>query len=364
MHLTTKNCSFQSPLKLLALALVLILLPSCGTTEQQDDSLRIGVALYAQDDTFISAVTQNLEWLAQEAEGETGLKINLFISDGRSSQATQMDQVDRFLARQCDVLCVNIVDRTAAAVIIDKAEAEGVPLIFFNRQPVAEDIQRWDQIYYVGASAQESGELQGRLVLDAWRQHQDLLDRNADGILQYAMLEGEPGHQDALLRTEYSIKALTDAGVEVEKLTNDTANWTRAQAAARTKQWLEEFGGEIEVIFSNNDDMALGAIDALKDSQWEQQDWPLIVGVDATAPALEAVASGQLYGTVLNDGRGQAQAMLDLAQALWAGEDPAQAVTLEDGHYVWLPYRLVTQDNLERLREQYHLLTREPLPSG
>ena len=188
MHLTTKNCSFQSPLKLLALALVLILLPSCGTTEQQDDSLRIGVALYAQDDTFISAVTQNLEWLAQEAEGETGLKINLFISDGRSSQATQMDQVDRFLARQCDVLCVNIVDRTAAAVIIDKAEAEGVPLIFFNRQPVAEDIQRWDQIYYVGASAQESGELQGRLVLDAWRQHQDLLDRNADGILQYAML--------------------------------------------------------------------------------------------------------------------------------------------------------------------------------
>ena len=69
MHLTTKNCSFQSPLKLLALALVLILLPSCGTTEQQDDSLRIGVALYAQDDTFISAVTQNLEWLAQEAEG-------------------------------------------------------------------------------------------------------------------------------------------------------------------------------------------------------------------------------------------------------------------------------------------------------
>ena len=86
--------------------------------------------------------------------------------------------------------------------------------------------------------------------------------------------------------------------------------------------------------------------------------------LDVDVASLEAVASGQLYGTVLNDGRGQAQAMLDLAQALWAGEDPAQAVTLEDGHYVWLPYRLVTQDNLERLREQYHLLTREPLPSG
>ena len=165
------------------------------------------------------------------------------------------------------------------------------------------------------------------------------------------MLEGEPGHQDALLRTEYSIKALTDGGVEVERLARDTANWNRAQAAARTQQWLEEFGGQIEVILSNNDDMALGAIDALNESGRPMEDWPLIVGVDATAPALEAVAAGQLYGTVLNDSRGQARAMMDLALALWNGEDPARAVELTDGHYVWLPYRPVTLENLEEFLE-------------
>ena len=99
------------------------------------------------------------------------------------------------------------------------------------------------------------------------------------------------------------------------------------------------------MIFANNDDMALGAIDALADTPRER--WPLIVGVDATAPALEAVAAGQLYGTVHNDGRGQAEAMLDLALALWNGEDPAQAVDLWEGHYVWLPYRAVTLENLE-----------------
>lgn len=332
------------------LVLVALLFTGCGTQERKNDGLRIGVALYAQDDTFISTVAQNLEWLAQEAENRTGQKINLFISDSLSSQATQMDQVDRFLARQCDVLCINLVDRTAAAVIIDKAVAEDVPLIFFNRQPVAEDIQRWDQIYYVGASAQESGALQGQLVLEAWLQNQETLDRNGDGVLQYAMLEGEPGHQDALLRTEYSIKMLTDAGVEVEKLANDTANWNRAQAATRTTQWLEELDGQIEVIFCNNDDMALGAIDALEERGLDRASWPLIVGVDATSPALEAVASGQLYGTVFNDGRGQAQAMLDMALALWNGDDPAQVVPLENGHYVWLPYRIVTQDNLNELR--------------
>ncbi|MCI8971925.1 MAG: substrate-binding domain-containing protein, partial [Oscillibacter sp.] len=250
--------------------------------------------------------------------------------------------------RGCDVLFVNLVDRTAAAVIADKAEAEGVPLVFFNRQPVAEDIQRWDGIYYVGADARESGELQGRLVLEAWQTDREALDRSGDGILQYVMLEGEPGHQDSLLRTEYSIKAVTDGGVEVEKLANETANWNRAQAAARTAQWLEEFGEGIEVIFSNNDDMALGAIDALADTPRDR--WPLIVGVDATAPALEAVAAGQLYGTVHNDGRGQAQAMIALALALWNGEDPA--VELTDGHYVWLPYRQVTLENLEEFLER------------
>ena len=80
--------------------------------------------------------------------------------------------------------------------------------------------------------------------------------------------------------------------------------------------------------------------------------WPLIVGVDATAPAREAVAAGQLYGTVHNDSRGQARAILDLALAFWNGEDPAQAVALEDGHYVWLPYRQVTQENLEDFLEE------------
>ena len=138
--------------------------------------------------------------------------------------------------------------------------------------------------------------------------------------------------------------------VEVEKLANETANWNRAQAAARTAQWLEEFGDGIEVIFSNNDDMALGAIDALASTPRER--WPLIVGVDATAPALEAVAAGQLYGTVHNDGRGQAQAMLDLTLALWNGEDPGQAVDLAEGHYVWLPYRQVTLENLDEFLEK------------
>ena len=353
MSRSTKSCCSRSPADragalLLALALAWTL-AGCGSPAgQEPDTLRLGVALYSQDDTFIASLTQELERMVQEAEVAQGRKINISVVDGANNQTTQMEQVDRFLDRGYDVLLVNIVDRTAAAVLIDKAEAAGVPVIFFNRQPVAEDIDYRERVYYVGARAEESGALQGKLVLDAWRDEVLGLDRNGDGVLQYVMLEGEPGHQDSLLRTEWSVKTLTDAGVAVEKLDGDAANWNRGQAAAKMAQWLDEFGDGIEVVFSNNDDMALGAIDAIRA---QEGFGALVVGVDGTAPALEAVASGELYGTILNNGKGIAKAMLDLALALADGLDPAQAVDLENGHYVWLPYQTIDGWNLDQFLE-------------
>ena len=345
MNRTIKSCCSRWRRKAAGVfcAALAALAAGCGAAETEPPVLRVGVALYTQDDTFVSTIAAELERMAREEEQERGMRINLSVVDGRSNQTTQLEQVDSLIGRGCDALCVNIVDRTAA-VLIDKARKADVPLIFFNRQPVAEDMLRWEHAYYVGAKAVEGGVLQGRLVLEAW-QAGPALDRNGDGVLQYVMLEGEPGHQDAMLRTEYAVKTLTDAGVAVEKLASDTANWKRGQAMAKARQWLEEgMGDSIEVVFANNDDMALGAIDAFRQAE---EDLPLVVGVDATAPALEAVAAGELYGTVRNDGAGIARAMLDLVLALADGSDPAGAVELEDGHYVWLPYRAVTARDLE-----------------
>ena len=297
---------------LIAALSLLMTLSACHTGGEAEQTLRIGVALYQQEDTFIETVTRELQRVALEKEQAQNCKINLYITDGKESQTSQNEQVDRFLERGYDVICVNIVDRTAAAVIIDKAQAAGVPVIFFNREPVEEDLRRWKHAYYVGLPAGDAGVLQGELVLDAWRTQRDTLDRNGDGVIQYVMLEGEPGHQDALMRTEYSVKALMTAAVPVEKLANDNANWERGQASLRMEQWLREVGDAMEVVFANNDDMALGAIDAFRQAE---EDLPLVVGVDATAPALEAVAAGELYGTVRNDGAGIARAMLDLVLA-------------------------------------------------
>ena len=330
------------------LVLSVLLLGLCGCGEGRNTpTIRVGVALYLQEDTFLSTVMQNLQQLALTRETELGIKINLNIADARSSQASQNEQVDQFLQQGCDVICVNLVDRTAAAVIVDKAQAAGVPIVFFNRQPVEEDLARWDQAYYVGSKADRAGILQGQIVLDAWEKDPAALDRNGDGVLQYVMLEGEPGHQDALLRTEYCVKTLSDAGVAVEKLASDNADWVRGQAMLQMQQWLEAFGDAIEVVFANNDDMALGAIDACLSAGMKEAELPFIVGVDATPPALEAVAAGTLKGTVQNDAAGQAESILDLCCALARGVDPSSAVALEDGKYVWLEYTAVTTENLK-----------------
>lgn len=329
-------------------ALSLLTLSACHASTNPASTLRIGVALYQQEDTFIDTVGRELQRVALEKEQEQNVKLNLYLTDGKESQTAQNEQVDRFLERGYDVICVNIVDRTAAAVIIDKAQAAGVPVIFFNREPVEEDLRRCKHAYYVGLPAGDAGILQGELVLDAWQTHSDALDRSGDGVIQYVMLEGEPGHQDALLRTEYCISTLEKAGVAAEKLASGAANWQRGQANIKMRQWLRDFGENIEVVFANNDDMALGAIDACEEAGLDKNTMPFIVGVDATPPALEALREGTLKGTVRNDASGLAQSILDLAVSLSAGGEPSPDIELTDGHYVWLEYEAVTAKDLKK----------------
>ena len=203
----------------------------------------------------------------------------------------------------------------------------------------------WNRAYYVGTDAKESGIMQGQIILDAVQKNPEI-DKNGDGKLQYVMLEGEQAHQDSLIRTEYSVKTITATGIQMEKLANDTANWQRSLGSAKMLAWLDQFGDEIEVVLSNNDDMALGAIDALKERDM-LENGPVVVGVDGTMSALEANQNGDMLGSVDNDAQIQAQAMLDIACTLADGEDPQATVQRMNGQYVRAPHRIVTQENVQ-----------------
>ena len=135
------------------------------------------------------------------------IKQTVDIVDSQNSQPTQNDKVDLFITKKVKALAINAVDRTAAGVIIDKAKTANVPVVFLNREPLADDMKKWDKVYYVGAKAEQSGTMEGQLLVDYFKAHPEA-DKNKDGKIQYVMLKGEPGHQDAELRTKFSIQAI------------------------------------------------------------------------------------------------------------------------------------------------------------
>ncbi len=289
-------------------------------------------------------MTKFTEYAADKEEA-TGVAINVEVMDASQSQLTQNEQVKSLIEKGCDVICVNLVDCTEPTTITDLAENKQVPIIFFNRELVAEDLERWSELYYVGADALQSGVLEGELAANAFKTNAKM-DKNGDGICQYVVLEGEAGHQDSIVRTEYSVNTLIENGVEAEKLGYAMANWNRAQAQTKTAALLTQFSGKIELIIANNDDMALRAIDALRDSQIPREDWPGVVGIDGTDAGLLAVENGEMLGTVYNDKEGQAREMLNLAFAIATNGDK-DSIPLIDGKYVRTPYHKVTQENVE-----------------
>lgn len=302
----------------------------------------IGVAIYKFDDTFMTGVRNAI---SANAEG----KAQTDIVDSQNSQPTQNDKVDLFLTKKVNALAINPVDRTGAGVIIDKAKAANTPVVFFNREPLEADMKKWDKVYYVGAKAEQSGTMEGQLIADYFKAHPEA-DKNKDGVLQYVMLKGEPGHQDAELRTKFSIKAVEDAGIKVEKLAEDTAMWDRVKGQEKMAAFLASHGDKIEAVFANNDDMALGAIEALKaKGYFKDGKFIPVVGVDATAPAIKAMEEGTMLGTVLNDAKNQGKATFNLANVLAQGQTPSKdnvGYDITDGKYVWVPYKKITKDNL------------------
>ena len=410
----------------LSLSLCLLpLLSACQRKEERREKkkLQIGVTIYDNYDTFLSGYMTAFEKEISKKRAE-GVEIGLFRYNAAGSQALQNEQVEEMLEKDCDVLCVNLVDRTAPSEIIDMAKKKNVPIIFFNRELVDEDLAQWNQLYYIGADAKQSGILQGEMaaedilskepekptpevplaspedeeeaseksqdkagnaeeiqdfVLQKSREDLEILereasaedtqasteegtekkalilsprvDKNGDGVIQYLMFEGEAGHQDAIVRTEYSVNTLMQQGIPMEKLSYAIANWSRAEAQSKMMQFYPEFQDRIELILSNNDDMALGVLDAYDKIGLPKDKRPFIYGIDGTTVGLEAVKKGNLMGTVYNDEQGQAKALFQLAYRLATGKKGPEDEG-ENKKIIRLPYQKVRREDSQRLLEE------------
>lgn len=331
------------------LIILSILVVSCGS--KTDSSLpTIGVTIYRYDDNFMSFVRRNVEKFISG-------KANLIINDSQNNQSQQNDQVDVMLQKNANVLAINLVDPQSAQTIIDKAKAKNVPIVFFNKEPSSNAMYSYDKVWYVGTRSEESGDMQGKVVLDTWSANSNW-DKNGDGVIQYVLLKGEPGHPDAEARTSNVISYLEKNGVKVQRLEEQTALWDTAKAKDIVDAWIQKHGNNIEYIFCNNDAMALGALQSIQALGYNTGDatkFIPIVGVDAIPDVLNEIKKGTIVGTVLNDALNQGKAVVDLSINLSNDKEPLEGTewTLDNVKAVRVPYVAITAENIEVAENSY-----------
>jgi len=311
---------------LLAGLLVTMFVFAAGAAE----TVKVGVSIYKFDDNFMTLYRQEIERYFKSLETDA-VKYEVTIVDGKGDMAEQTNQVDNFIAQGVNVMIINLVQSSSADTVTTKAKLAGIPVVYINREPSAEDMTGWDKICYVGADARQSGTYQGEIIVSL----PDKGDANGDGKVSYVMIMGDPENVDAQYRTEFSIKALTEAGITVEELFKQRGDWEQARGRELAANALAQFGNQIDVIFCNNDGMALGAYQAIVEAGRKVNKDIYLVGVDALDEVVEMVKNGEMTGTVLNDHIGQSHAAVDAAIKYAKGES--------NDTYIWVNYQKVAK---------------------
>ena len=285
----------------------------------------IGVSMALFDDNFLTVLRNGMVEYAESLDG-----VDVQVEDAQNDVARQLDQINNFIASGVDAIVINPVDTSATQAMSDAAEAAGVPLVYVNRQPVNVDSLPDNQAF-VASDERESGTLQTIEMCDI------LAAAGKDPADVYIMM-GELSNQAAVVRTQ-DIDDVMEGGqcaVELNVIDRQTANWSRDEAQDLMTNWLST-GQPFDAVISNNDEMAIGALQAMKASGIAMED-VVVGGIDATQDALLAMAAGELDVSVFQDAAGQGVGAVDAALALSRGEEVDQKV--------YVPFQLVTPENM------------------
>jgi len=294
-----------------------------GTTAMAET---IGVSMARFDDNFLTVLRNGMEEYAGSLDG-----VDIQIEDAQDDVAAQLDQINNFVASGVDAIVVNAVDTNAVDAMTAAAADAGVPLVYVNRQPANVDSLPDNQAF-VASNEIESGTLAAFEACKMLR-----ADGKAGGAQGY-MLMGQLSNQAAVQRSKDVEDVIgMDMCNFITLIDKQTAEWSRDQANDLMTNFISS-GEPFDVVFANNDEMALGAIQALKSAGISMDD-VVVVGVDATQDALQSLQAGELDATVFQDAAGQGSGSIDAALKLARGEEVDQKV--------YIPFQLVTADNVD-----------------
>lgn len=280
----------------------------------------IGVSMALFDDNFLTVLRNGMSDYAKTLDG-----VELQIEDAQNDVAKQQSQIQNFIASGVSAIIVNPVDTDATAALSKAAADAGIALVYVNREPANID-ELPEKQAFVASNEQESGTLQTKEAC-----------RLLNGKGKVVVMMGELSNQAARMRTQ-DIKDViaTDECKGLEIVEEQTANWSRTQGSDLMTNWLSA-GLEFDAVISNNDEMAIGAIQALK-AAGRSMDSVVVAGIDATQDALAAMAAGDLDVTVFQDAAGQGKGSVDAALKLAKGEKVDTKV--------YIPFQLVTPANI------------------
>lgn len=347
--------------------------PAPAETASAEEAAPAGTPTETADTVEASAADVNATviWRAFDDQFQSGFRIimqneqeviggiSLDMQDAANDVSTAISKLEAALTKGTDVVAICAPDRESTETMAQKCDEEGVPAVFFNMEPMETTMQTYENIYYVGAQAKESGQMCAQALINYWNANTEAADKNGDGVLQLVILQGEIGQQDVVLRTQAYEETLKAQGIKYEVLAMDTANWDQAQALDKMNAWITAYGIDgIEGVLCNNDNMAMGAVQACINNGYNSGDadkFVPIVGIDANIDALEAMKAGSLLGTVLNDRQNQSDAIINVIKAAKAGTEVTEEVVgvdcTVDGKYVWVPYVIVDSSNLDATLE-------------
>ena len=362
--------------KTAVLLLVLLLVSSfafAGGGRQRDDTFRVDVFWYTFADTFLASVRN-----AMVEQGNTMSNLRVTHHDCAENQATQLQMIETAITQGTKLLIVNIVttgSEDTAMNIVNLARNANIPIIFFNREVSDAVVRSYANAAFVGTDADEAGVMQGEAIANFllrpanWTGDRSNFDLDGDGVIRYIMLRGEHGNAEAFGRTLYSVQeanrrlgnrlrlAPSPANETSTQYANDGisnfflyANWSAATASNLMRTALTAHSlttGAIELVIANNDDAAIGAIEAMREQGFNTGTGSFIptFGVDATAVAVENIRAGRMTGTVLQDGVAMARVVLELAQNVANGRhvfaDTARHNIDSGVNKIRIPYAIV-----------------------
>ena len=289
------------------------------------EPINVAVFEYLSSDGFITEVHKSLESI----ENSNTDKVKFTFYDGANSQNTQNEQVTTYLNNvDSDLILLNMVDPNTIGNIMPLIKNHNIPVIVYNREPISlNEIISYRRALYIGTEAKESGILQGKIFVDDWNMSKKTIDRNDDDIVQYIMFIGNPLNLEAIERTAYSTATIQSAGINVDTVANVYCSWDRSCARESMKAKLLQYGDKIEAVIANNDEMAIGAIEALQSFGYNKENSKKImpvIGVDAIPEARELISKGLMTGTVVQNPEKLATALYSVGLNMVNGNPPLQ----------------------------------------